>query len=107
MRALTYALGEPSSRKSTGDHFACCMGENWERFERELHRLGGFRFTRLLIVGREEAIPGGRYRSAITPKAVMAMLGAFEARYDLPVVFQPNPRSSGAPDRTLGLLVRP
>ena len=67
------------------DLFGCCMGENRERFERELHRLRGFRFKRLLVVGTEEEIYQGRYRSAITPKAVMATLGAFEVRYDLPV----------------------
>ena len=30
-------------RKSVGDLVGCCMGENRERFERELHRLRGFR----------------------------------------------------------------
>src|SRR4030081_926981 len=41
-------------RKSIGDLVACCMGENRQRFERELHRLRGFRFARLLVVGSEE-----------------------------------------------------
>jgi hypothetical protein len=39
---------------------ACCMGENRQRFERELHRLRGFRFARLLVVGSEEEILQGQ-----------------------------------------------
>lgn len=79
-------------RKSIPDLVGCCMGENRERFERELHRLLGFRFKRLLIVGSEEEILAGRYRSAIKPQAVMASLGAWETRYDLPVVFRATPK---------------
>jgi len=81
-------------RKSIADLVACCMGENRQRLARELHRLRGFRFKRLLIVGSEEEILAARYHSAITPKAVMATLGAFEARYDLPVVFRPSPQAA-------------
>ncbi len=78
-------------RKTVSDLVSCCMGEQRARFERELHRLRGFRFKRLLIVGTEEDILASRYRSAIKPQAVMATLGAFEARYELPVVFKPTP----------------
>jgi ERCC4-type nuclease len=31
-------------RKTVADLVACCVGENRQRFERELHRLRGFRF---------------------------------------------------------------
>lgn len=93
-------------RKSVVDLVGCCMGENRTRFERELHRLRGYRFKRLLIVGTELEIQQANYRSHITPKAVMATLGAFEARYDCPVVFQAHLRKRGAPDGKLGLLVR-
>src|SRR5688572_14128726 len=34
-------------RKTIPDLVACCIGENRERFCRELHRLRGFLFTRL------------------------------------------------------------
>jgi ERCC4-type nuclease len=78
-------------RKSVPDLAACCVGENRERFERELHRLRGFRFKRLLVVGHELEIQSGQYRSNITPKAVFATLSAFEVRYDLPVVFRATP----------------
>ncbi len=82
-------------RKTIDDLANCCTGQNRERFERELHRLRGYRFKRLLVIGREDDICQGRYHSSITPKAVFAMLGAFEARFDLPVVFVPCPRLAG------------
>jgi DNA excision repair protein ERCC-4 len=74
-------------RKSVEDFANCCRGDNRERFERELHRLRGYRFKRLLVVGSESEILAGQYHSNIKPKAVMATLCAFEVRYDLPVVF--------------------
>ena len=43
-------------RKSIDDLANCCMGANRERFERELHRLRGYRFKRLLVVGTREDI---------------------------------------------------
>jgi DNA excision repair protein ERCC-4 len=83
-------------RKSISDLVGCCVGQNRERFERELHRLRGFRFKRLLIVGTEAEIQEGQYCSNIKPQAVMATLGAFEVRYDLPVVFKPSPELAAA-----------
>jgi DNA excision repair protein ERCC-4 len=74
-------------RKSISDLVGCCIGQNRERFERELHRLRGFRFKRLLVIGSEAQISKGEYHSNITPKAVLGTLGAFEVRYDVPLVF--------------------
>jgi ERCC4-type nuclease len=81
-------------RKSIDDLVNSCCAVNRERFERELHRLRGYRFTRLLIVGSEEDILAERYRSNIRPQSVMATLGAFEVRYDLPVVFKSTPEAA-------------
>lgn len=81
-------------RKSIPDLVSCCMGKNRERFFRELHRLRGMRFKRLLIVGRREDVEASEYRSRITPNAVLATLGAIEARFDVPVVFGPSPAES-------------
>ncbi len=78
-------------RKSITDLASCCLGQNRERFSRELHRLRGFRFKRLLIVGSEEDIYRCRYHSSISPKAVLATLAAFEVRYDCAVVFRSSP----------------
>ncbi len=80
-------------RKSLDDCAASVSRER-ARFERELHRLRGFRFKRLLIVGSRADIEVGRYRSKVSPKAVLASLAAFEVRYDVPVVFAPTPEDA-------------
>jgi DNA excision repair protein ERCC-4 len=82
-------------RKTISDLVGCCVGDSRDRFERELHRIRGFRFRRLLIVGSEEDLRAGRYRSNIKPKAVLATLAAFEIRYDTPVIYAATPRTAG------------
>lgn len=76
-------------RKSIADLVASVTRER-ERFERELHRLRGFRFARLLIVGCQAEVATHKYRSATTPKAVLHSLAAFEVRYSVPVVWCPT-----------------
>lgn len=76
-------------RKSIPDLISSCTQER-ERFEREMHRLRGFRFARLLIIGSEAEVMAHHYRSNATPKAILHSLWAFEARYNVPVVFAPD-----------------
>ena len=78
-------------RKSIADLVACCVGDNRDRFFRELHRLRGYRFKRLLIVGSREEIEAGVYRSRITPAAVLATVTTIETRFDVPAVFAATP----------------
>ena len=77
-------------RKSLADLVSCCVGENRSRLERELHRLRGFRFARLLIVGNRWEIEAHQYRSAVKPSVVLNSLAAWEARY-IPVVWVDHP----------------
>lgn len=58
-----------------------------ERFERELHRLRGFHFARILIVGDPHEVT----RHSPNPKSVFSSLSAFEARYGIPAVWEPSP----------------
>lgn len=80
-------------RKSLDDLAQCC-GTERTRFENELHRLRGYEFARLLIVGTEDDIRAGLYRSKITPAAVLGSLAAWEIRYDVPIVFEPTPEAA-------------
>lgn len=80
-------------RKSIADLVSCVTGENRERFERELHRLRGFRFARLLIIGESAQIDRQEYRSNVSPRAVLNSLHAWEARF-IPVVFTPTPATA-------------
>jgi ERCC4-type nuclease len=82
-------------RKTLTDLVACCVGDNRDRFFRELHRLRGYRFKRLLVIGTRAQIEAGDYRSNVSPKSVLAALAAIEARFDLPVVFSPSPADAG------------
>ena len=80
-------------RKSVADLVSCCAGSNRERFEHELHRLRGYRFKRLLIIGTRSEIERGEYRSKVTPPAVLGSLCAWEIRYDIPVVWANTPEA--------------
>ena len=79
-------------RKSLSD-LCGSLTSGRERFERELHRLRGFDFARLLIIGTEEDVRSGNYRSKVNPKSVWASLCAFEVRYGVPFVFAPTPEA--------------
>jgi DNA excision repair protein ERCC-4 len=81
-------------RKSIPDLVQCCTQAGRERFENELHRLRGFRFKRLLIVGTREEVESGLYRSKITPAAVLGSLSAWEIRFDCPVVWEATPEDA-------------
>jgi DNA excision repair protein ERCC-4 len=74
-------------RKSINDLVSCCTGDNRDRFFRELHRLRGYCWKRLLIVGTRSEIEAGTYRSRTAPAAILSTLRAIEARFDVPVVF--------------------
>jgi ERCC4-type nuclease len=70
------------------------MNANRERFERELHRLRGFWFARLLVVGARADVERGNYRSDLSPVAVLSTLAAFEVRYGVPVVWVNDPEAA-------------
>jgi len=80
-------------RKSIADLVQSVTRER-KRFERELHRLRGFHFKRLLVIGTEQEIRDGNYFSKANPKAVLHSVYAFEARYDVPVIFAPTPEQA-------------
>ncbi|OGV61313.1 MAG: hypothetical protein A2498_00900 [Lentisphaerae bacterium RIFOXYC12_FULL_60_16] len=93
----SFTGGEESfaiERKSIPDLVSCCAGSNRERFEHELHRLRGYRFKRLVIVGNHSDVEKGVYRSNVKPRAVLASLSAWEVRYDCPVVWTPTPEAA-------------
>src|SRR3982074_3599553 len=69
---------------------SCCTGQR-ERFEHELHRLRGFRFKRLAVIGNRSEIEYQRYRSRVAPAAVLGSLAAWECKFDLPIVFFSTP----------------
>ena len=80
-------------RKSIADLVQSVTFER-DRFERELVRMRGYEFRRLLVIGTLADIEAHRYRSLANPKAVIASLTAFEIRYQLPVTWCLNPTAA-------------
>jgi ERCC4-type nuclease len=58
-----------------------------ERFERELHRLRGYDFARVLIVGSPHEVQA----MAANPKAIFSSITAMETRWRVPVIWEPTP----------------
>ncbi|MEX1047972.1 MAG: ERCC4 domain-containing protein [Akkermansiaceae bacterium] len=73
-------------RKSVSD-LCGSLTRGRERFERELHRLRGFDFARILIVGSPHDVQA----QAANSKAVFSSISAFEARYKVPFIWEPSP----------------
>jgi DNA excision repair protein ERCC-4 len=86
-------LGLFSIEPKSIEDLVACMGANRGRFQAQLLRLRGYSFARLLVVDTEETILQHRYHSAINPRAVLASLYAFEARY-VPIVWSPTPQTA-------------
>ena len=61
-----------------------------DRFERELHRLRGFAFARLLVTSHPSVLMAHKYRSGVKPSTILASLSAFEIRYSVPVIWIPD-----------------
>lgn len=81
-------------RKSLDDLAGCCLKTQRDRFEHELHRLRGFRFKRLLVIGTPDQVKAGQYVSRIKPASIFGTLHAFEVRYDCPIIWQPDPEAA-------------
>ncbi|MCK4565263.1 MAG: ERCC4 domain-containing protein [Verrucomicrobia bacterium] len=58
-----------------------------DRFERELHRLRGYHFRRVVIEGTEDAIMNHRYRSKASPKSILHSVYALECRFNIPFIW--------------------
>lgn len=73
-------------RKSAADLVSSVIHER-DRFERELSRLRGLHFARVVVTASRESIMAGAYRSNANPRAVLASCDTFEVRYGVPFVF--------------------
>ena len=73
-------------RKSISD-LCGSLTKGRDRFERELHRLRGFDFARVLIVGSPHEVQA----TAANPKAIFSSISAFEARWKIPFIWEPSP----------------
>lgn len=84
-------------RKMSLDEAAACFTRERERFKREFERAGdaGAKIHLLIEGGSWEKIRRHSYRSRFRPKAFVASLTAWMARYDVTIIFC-EPGTSGA-----------
>ena len=75
-------------RKSLQD-FIGSITQGRDRFERELERLRGYAFARVVVEGSIADVLAKRYRSNASPQSVIGTAFAFDARY-CPVVWAGN-----------------
>ncbi len=80
-------------RKSLDD-LAASLTAGRERFAREMERLRGYSFRRLLLVGTRAQIEAHGYASKVAPAALLGSLAAWEIRYSVPVVFAATPEAA-------------
>lgn len=76
-------------RKMNIDELCCCFGRERKRFEREFERAKSTGTKIYLIVenGSWEHVYNGKYRSRLTPQALVASIDAFRARYGMQLDF--------------------
>jgi ERCC4-type nuclease len=68
-------------RKSLDDLIGCFMGENRERFEKELAKLRYYECAHVIVEGSYADIQSGSYASKMLPKAALETISAFIIRY--------------------------
>jgi ERCC4-type nuclease len=73
-------------RKSIDD-FCSTLTHGRERFEDELRILSSFERALIIVEATHEEIRLGAYRSKATPKALLASVASFHARYGVPTIF--------------------
>jgi ERCC4-type nuclease len=90
-RDIYFSIG--IERKNSIDELAQSIKE--ERFEAELIRSQKLNYFLLLVEDNYENLIMGKYRSQYNPKALLARLKTFEARYGFNTVFLPNKKLIG------------
>jgi ERCC4-type nuclease len=89
-------------RKSLEDLIACLMGDNRDRFERELAKARHFDFFAVVVEAPLSAVSQGRYRSEMKAQAALQSILTFQVRYRVSFVWAGN--RAGAEYVTHGLL---
>ena len=77
-------------RKSLDDLVACLMGDNRDRFERELARARRYDLFVVVVEAGLEDVAKGRYKSQMKPQAALQTVTAFFVRYGVPFMFCGN-----------------
>ena len=74
-------------RKSLDDLISCLMGENRDRFERELSRARRYELFTVVVEASLQDVAQGQYKSQMKPHAALQTVTAFFVRYGIPFMF--------------------
>jgi ERCC4-type nuclease len=91
-------------RKELNDLVSCLMGENRERFERELARGRPYDLFVVVVEAALADVSRGRYQSEMKPHAALQSLVTFQVRYRTPFVWAGT--RQGAEYLTFSLLAK-
>lgn len=81
-------------RKSLPD-LLMCIGQERDRFERELDRLRAYRVRAVVVEASWNDLCAGLWRSKLLPQQVTASVTAWMARYSIPFVLAGDRASAG------------
>ena len=86
---LDFSARAVIERKMNLDELCMCFGRERRRFEREFERarVAGTRVYLLVEGDNWEKAYNGKYRSLLTPQALIASIDAFRARYGMQLDF--------------------
>ena len=86
---LDFSARAVIERKMNLDELCMCFGRERRRFEREFERAraAGIRVYLLVEGDNWEKAYNGKYRSLLTPQALIASIDAFRARYGMQLDF--------------------
>ena len=73
-------------RKSVDD-LAHCIGQDRDRFVRELERLQGIRHACIVVEGDWRHLTEGHYRSRLNPKSAANSITSWISKFGIPIVF--------------------
>ncbi len=74
-------------RKSLDDLVGCLMGQNRDRFERELAKGAHYELFAVVVEAGLDAVRNGHYHSHMKPHAVLQSIVAFQVRYRTPFIW--------------------
>jgi DNA excision repair protein ERCC-4 len=81
-------------RKSLPD-LVGCIGRGRDRFERELHRLRGYRYAAVVVEATYREICEGNWRGQVTPAQVVGSIAAWRPRYRVDFIFADSHELAG------------
>lgn len=76
-------------RKSVPD-LVGCIGKGRERFERELHRMRGYRFACVIVEGSLRKLSGGSWRGKITPTQLLGSVASWRVKHGIHFIYADN-----------------